>query len=455
MPTILFAPETRYISETTRMVDIAKACPPLIDCQFMSYGGQYEHFITEAGFVLHRLEPAMTPALSQRMFAIEHLDKIGFLVRQRELEERVASERELLAKIKPKAIVTGFIHSTAISSQVHGIPLVWVTPVTLSRPYFEARLGHWPDVLDCGFIRMMPESLLNWWTNRATTASAALFIPFNRLGRRLGLPRFKSFPHMLETGFTLLSDVPQMAELGELPPHFRYVGPFVTRLPGEVPQTITDLPPDQPKIYFAMGSSGNPAIIMEILKAFEGTPYQVIAPLEHLLRGKRASPEAVFDHPEGQGRERVKRGAPMYEQNPHPAEDLARQLSMEHLANLGFPPNVLLTGWLPAHKVNPLADLSIIHGGQGTVYNALLAGAPIVGVGMQPEQEANLECLVRKGIAIRIRKKRVTPEAILEAVQKMIHNREARRACETLGAEVARWDGPTNSAKFLVEQFGS
>ena len=73
---------------------------------------------------------------------------------------------------------------------------------------------------------------------------------------------------------------------------------------------------------------------------------------------------------------------------------------------------------------------------------------------MQPEQEANLECLQRKGIAIRIRKKRVTPEAILNAVEKMIHNQKAREACQAMGREAAKWDGPTQSAKFLAETFG-
>ncbi len=68
------------------------------------------------------------------------------------------------------------------------------------------------------------------------------------------------------------------------------------------------------------------------------------------------------------------------------------------------PPNVIVTDCLPAHQVNPMADLSLIHGGIGTVMTAALAGIPVVGVGMQPEQVANLTCLVRKGFAIRVSK---------------------------------------------------
>ena len=73
-----------------------------------------------------------------------------------------------------------------------------------------------------------------------------------------------------------------------------------------------------------------------------------------------------------------------------------------------------------------MADLSVIHGGIGTVMTACLAGTPVVGVGMQPEQEANLEALVRKGFAIRIRKKRLTAAAVLDAVDRLLGDETAR-----------------------------
>ena len=121
--------------------------------------------------------------------------------------------------------------------------------------------------------------------------------------------------------------------------------------------------------------------------------------------------------------------------------------------NVRIPKNVLVTDWLPAHLVNPLAAVSVIHGGQGTVYNALASGTPVVGVGMQPEQEGNLECLVRHGVGIRIKKKRVTAQAVLEAVDKMLANPEAKRKAVALQNLVNRMDGPKGSAQFIVDRF--
>ena len=460
MPIIIFAPETRYISETTRMVDIALALPEQFECIFISYGGQYEKEITDKGFALHRLEPQLTASLSNRMFRIEHLDRVGYLVNEAELEIRLNSEVALYKQLNPCCVVTGFIHSTAISSQLFGIPLLWVTPATLTRPYFDAGLGTWPDVLDFPLTRLFPERLLNWMTNRLIAVSAALFRPFNKQCKKHKLKRFKSLPHMLETGYTLLSDIPELIGIADLPDRYHYVGPFITRLEGEIPSEISSLPRDLPIIYFAMGSSGKPAIVKEIIEGFNGKPYRVIAPVKHLIEGNRTGSD-YYDHlpntdpfekvfSEG-GNQEIKRRKNT--RNPYVAQHIAAELMQQKMFDVNIPKNVLVTGWLPAHLVNPIADISIIHGGQGTVYNALASGTPVVGVGMQPEQEGNLECLVRQGIGIRIKKKRVTAQAVLEAVDRLLADPEAKKKAVAFQHLVNRMDGPKGSAKFIVDMF--
>ena len=67
-----------------------------------------------------------------------------------------------------------------------------------------------------------------------------------------------------------------------------------------------------------------------------------------------------------------------------------------------------------------MANLSVIHGGQNTVMNACLAGTPIVGMGMHPEQEANLEACVRKGFAISLNRWRDKASDVLTADRKSV-----------------------------------
>jgi UDP:flavonoid glycosyltransferase YjiC (YdhE family) len=122
--------------------------------------------------------------------------------------------------------------------------------------------------------------------------------------------------------------------------------------------------------------------------------------------------------------------------------------------NLEIPSNVIVTGFLPAHKVNPMADISVIHGGQNTVMNACLSGTPIVGVGMHPEQQANLDACVRKGFAIRLNRQKVTASTVLGAVDQLLHDPKAKEEIKKFQHELKKWDGPANAAKFLYDTFG-
>jgi UDP:flavonoid glycosyltransferase YjiC (YdhE family) len=175
-----------------------------------------------------------------------------------------------------------------------------------------------------------------------------------------------------------------------------------------IPPEVANMPRDLPLIYFAMGSSGTPKIVANILQGFAGQPYRVIAPVKaHLEK-----------------------------------------------LNVNLPENVIVTGWLPAHKVNAMADISVIHGGIGTVMTAALAGKPVVGMGMMAEQDANLDCLVRQGFAIRIPKGKANAPRILAAVENLLHNEAAKQKARDFAAIVAQWDGPARAAQFLNVTYG-
>lgn len=57
---------------------------------------------------------------------------------------------------------------------------------------------------------------------------------------------------------------------------------------------------------------------------------------------------------------------------------------------------------------------------------ATLAGKPVVGVGMQIEQVANLACLERLGFAIRVPKSKNPARHVQAAIQKLLHNQQAK-----------------------------
>jgi UDP:flavonoid glycosyltransferase YjiC (YdhE family) len=76
--------------------------------------------------------------------------------------------------------------------------------------------------------------------------------------------------------------------------------------------------------------------------------------------------------------------------------------------------------YLPAHVVCERVDLAVTHGGQGTVQTAVWAGIPVVGIGFQWEQQANLDGLARAGAGIRIPLHSVTSDRLLAAVRRAL-----------------------------------
>jgi UDP:flavonoid glycosyltransferase YjiC (YdhE family) len=404
MKTLIFAPAAYNFAETIRMVEIARACRDNFRVIFTSYGGDFEWLIKDEGFPLIPMQPRLTPQKIQRLYRIIRWDQVNYPFAVDHLTERVRGELRWLQALKPAAVVTGLDLSWPISCRVAGVPLVWVAQTTFLAPYWHSPLATWPDLLDYAPLRVIPEKCLNFFARYLMHFNRLVMKPFNATARLFGAPPFKN-TEFWEGDYTLLAEPREFSGLNSFPSHYHFIGPVIARLDRDIPPELENLPRDLPIIYFAMGSSGDGRIIAEILKGFAGKPYRVIAPVKKLLQGQ----------------------------------------------SVDIPANVLVTDWLPAHKVNPMARISVIHGGLGTVMTACLAGTPIVGVGMHFEQEANLECVVRKGFALRLRKRRVTPGEVMAGVDRFLNDPEAKRRAQEFKQILEQYDGPANAARFLSQ----
>jgi UDP:flavonoid glycosyltransferase YjiC (YdhE family) len=413
MKTLVFAVAGYNLAETGRMIEIARAARKHFNVIFASYGGQFEELIETEGFRLERMEPRLTEQELARLRVVLSggtLNTVGYLS-AKQLAARAPNEIALFREAKPAAVLTGWCLSVTISTRAAGVPFVNVLHSTSVREYYEAGLQSWPDRSDFRFVRWLfgnDQERMNRWVSRLVLKLAAPARAYNAVGRKYGLPKFRNFIDLIEGDHTLLADIPEWVGFSKVRPSLHYIGPLPARIDRPIPDEVASLPRDKPIVYFAMGSSGRPELVKRIIEGFEGKPYRVIAPVASLVE----------------------------------------QLSV------GIPPNVLVTGLVPAHKVNPLADISVIHGGQNTVMNACLSGTPIVGIGMHPEQQANLDACVRKGFAIRLSKKRATAADVLGAIDILLRDKAAKTAVETFRRQLAEWDGPENAARFLKEHYG-
>ena len=119
-----------------------------------------------------------------------------------------------------------------------------------------------------------------------------------------------------------------------MPEGHQVVGPVYAHLPGEVPEIVADLASGpKPLVYFAVGSSGNRDLVLDVLRGLGRADCQVLAPVRSHIKD----------------------------------EDLDT-----------LPLNVHVTDWIPTHQLGNAVDLAITHGGEGTVQNSCAQGWPFM-----------------------------------------------------------------------------
>lgn len=409
--TLLFAPCAFNLAETSRMVEIAKgierhlAASQAFNIHFISDGGDFEWLIEKHGFALTRMEPRLTKEKIELIAKVDRGEKFAPAFTDAELIQRIENELACLKQLKPVAVVTGSYVTIPVTCRVLETPLVWVVQSTWLPDFFCHGAGMTDSIRPAPLKAIADWSVLhfiNFWIKHG------FLTPINRTAKHFGVPGYDSIFDFWRGDITLVAEPAEFSRV-KLPPKHTFCGPLIPHDEFPLPAELVAIPGDKPLIYFAMGSSGTPEIVARIVESFEGRPYRVIAPVRFQLK----------------------------------------QVPSVHI-----PANVLVTDWVPALQVNKLADLAVIHGGIGTVMVAAMAGKPVVGVGMQIEQVANLACLERLGFAIRVGKSRNPSAKVQSAIQKLMHDETARAKATAFAKTIAHWDGPRTAAETLLECYG-
>lgn len=391
------------------MVEIAKGvrrhptAGRAFDLQFISNGGDFENLIEKHGFPLTRMEPRLTKEKIEFIAKVDRGEKFAPAVSDSDMVASIDGEIAHLGEVRPTAVVTGSYLTIPITCRVLKIPLVWVIQSTWLPQFFL----HGAGMTD--HLPVPVKAIADWFVWRFINfwIGYGFLGPVNRAANHYGVPGYSSIFEFWRGDVTLVAEPPEFSG-ATLPPDHFFIGPLIPEDEFSMPQEVVEIPRDEPMIYFAMGSSGTPGIVANIVASFEDKPYRVIAPVKFQLAG---------------------------------------------LPGFRVPSNVLVTDWLPALAANRMADLAVIHGGIGTVMTAAMAGKPVVGVGMQMEQVANLACLERLGFAIRVAKSKDPSRKVQAAIEKMLKDEGAKARAAAFAQVVSRWDGPMGAAQRLFERY--
>jgi UDP:flavonoid glycosyltransferase YjiC (YdhE family) len=402
-----FFPFFANLAETSRLVRTAERFRELGGrAVFFSHGGDYEELARNAGFPVQPVEPIYTEEQIRDLMKFDQLEKFGDPFPDDWLIEHVLSEERAYADRRVGLVVTGFNVPCVLSARKARIPLVFIIPGTALPAYFEAGLATFPDTFENSFTHLLPNQLKNRLTNWFMLRSRAGTGAFNRVARRFELPLLPNSLSLWMGDYTLASD---LKEALELPAEYDlreedYIGPLLANLGIPLEEKVrAHLERPGRSIYFAMGSSGNKQLYLRALGALGRTGYNVVA----------AYTTIVVE---------------------------------EELPSVGE--NVLLEKFVPAEIVNKMVDLAILHGGQGTFYTAAYSGRPVIGIPMQPEQQYNIDILVRHGSAIRLSKRHFREEALIGAIERIFGDYDRYRArAEALAQRLPVIDGAQKGAE--------
>lgn len=398
------------LAEVTRAVEVARALRERgVEIRFFTHGGTHENRIAEADFPLTTLQLLITLEKHGRLMDLDQGRTFGHPFSTAEWTAHVESEVTALREFGPTAVYAGMNLPSAISARAVGAPLIYLLPTPGIIPYFEHGLATWPESQEFWLTRLLPQrwknGAINWVMPRVKLGTRC----FNRVAQKFGVPPINTLWDVVSGDFNLLTDLPELTGLpaASLPDNYRYVGPIFAHLPLAVPEEVKRVfARPGLNIFCAMGSSAPPEFLQTAVTALRQTSYNIVIATTSILDPAELGP---------------------------------------------LPENMVATRYLPAPQVNEMADIAVIHGGQGTVQTACWAGTPVVGVGLQFEQEANLEMVVRAGMGARIPTYAYTPERVLAEVEQVANDERYRRNAQRIQTLVRATNGANNAANAILQ----
>jgi UDP:flavonoid glycosyltransferase YjiC (YdhE family) len=113
------------------------------------------------------------------------------------------------------------------------------------------------------------------------------------------------------------------------------------------------------------------------------------------------------------------------------------------------PDNFYIIDYAPGSKIMEKSDLVVCQGGNGTIYQAMSKGVPIIGIPTMHDQEWNLDRVESLGIGIHLSELNFRPAHLEEAVRKILSANSYRRNAEVYKEILKRYNGPYTGAKYI------
>ncbi|MDW3645459.1 MAG: glycosyltransferase [Bacteroidia bacterium] len=392
------------LGDFTRALETAKGMQASgAQLKFFNHGGIHNHMISKAGLEEENLFPELSWEQHQIIMDINRYKaKIGtpLPVSTEQWIQMAEADLKAFAEYQPNGVYAGLNLSCMISVPYAKLPMVTQVPTVNCPAFIQRGMYDMPNTMERNFFmrHILPDFIKRQIMRKVLMGDSAKasLTTFNEARKHFGLKPIYNITELVRGDITLLPDMPEMSGLDErhLTDGYFYTGPIFSRMDLPIPSKVREVY-SRPgtNIFCSLGSSGYPESLKSIIASLKKDPdLNIVCATTTILK-----PEDL-----GPNNERF-----------------------------------FASKFLPAHLVNEMADIAVTHGGQGTIQTAVWAGTPVVGIGFQAEQQANINGIAKQGMAIRIPIFSLTEKRLLKALSKLkesSYQKAAKRMQEKLRA---------------------
>jgi UDP:flavonoid glycosyltransferase YjiC (YdhE family) len=376
---LLFFAEAVSLAHVARAVALAQSLDRTRYEIHLACDGRYRSLFEGLPFPVHSIRSIGSDQFQDRLMKGDPLYSVS------EVREYAKEDLRVIASVNPSVVVSDFRLSLSISARAAGIPFITVTN------------AHWSPYARPRFI--VPElAITARFGPRAGQVLFNLMRPFvfahharalNKVRREYGLPPVGySLPQMFaDADQTVYADLPELVPTVRLPSHHYYIGPVLWS-PDARPSWWNDLPEDRSLVYVNLGSSGRNELLPNVLQALQDLGIGAM-----VSTAGRGFPEVVPGH-------------------------------------------VWISEYIPGLQAAARAELVICNGGSATVYQALAAGVPVLGIPSNLDQYLMMDYVEKFGAGAMVRGGQASSAALRDMAQRVLNIAQYRSRAESLAVVI-------------------
>lgn len=403
---ILVLPYSHTLSHLSRPLEISKQLK-INGCEIIFGGSKSKaHFIQNEHFQFQEIFEPDPGILYSRI----RNKKIRF-VDDDTLNKMIVSDLNLFHKVKPDLVLSDGRFSAMVSTQIAGIKHAAI--VNASSTAYRA-IPYFPfikrPVFDCYPCNNFLVNICNSFNLKFEMFMFDNIMNiFKKLSKKHNLDYTVTATNCLcGTDLTLIADNPEYFPTKKLPSNYQYIGPVTWKAHKslENPQWWPVKKNGAKLIYITMGTTGEEGLFQKIYDFF------------------KSKKDTICIITTGEQTDQIK----------------------------PIPGQIYVTAFMDGDTIMKNADLVICHGGNGTIYQALSFGKPVIGIPVIPDQDFNMRMVENLGVGKKLTTKEILSDSsILEKQFDIINDPLVKSSLSRFKKKLDQKDGAVSGAKILLD----